>query len=120
MSAVAITATRILVQWEAPQYPNRPISYFSVCINVSVCFNALPNDTSYTLINLTSLSINDITVQPFTVFEGNTLVGMISIVRSVLINTTSPVTGPTSVDQRTTGTITVTLPSYTSFGKDLM
>ena len=120
MSAVAITASEILVQWDAPLYPNGPITYFTVCINVSICFNALPNDTSYTLVDLTTLTTNDITVQPFTVFEGNMLVGVISNVQTVFINTTSLVTGPTDINDRTTGTIRVTLPTYTSFGGDVM
>ncbi len=93
-----------------------------MCINgSSICYSALPNATSYTLDNLTSMSTNNITVQPITMFEGNTFNGVITDSLSVFINTISTdVTGPTDIEERTTGTITVTLPNYTSFGENVM
>ena len=121
-AADAITASQILVQWEPPSYPNGPITYFNVCINgSSICYSALPNATSYTLDNLTSMSTNNITVQPITMFEGNTFNGVITDSLSVFIDTASTdATGPTGIEERTTGTITVILPNYTSFGENVM
>ena len=121
ISALAITASEILVQWDAPLYPNGAISHFNVCINGTNCSTAQANDTSHLLRNLASQRVYDITIQPVTIFEGVVLVGNISEPQRVRTNTTAPgVTGQGGYELITNGTVEVNLPSYTEFDGSLM
>ena len=123
MSTVAITSSKILVQWDIPLYPNGPISYFTVCINDSVrCENATdPTATNYTLVNLTSLGIYYITVQPITVFMGSPLNGAVSESQRVVTNITAvDVLGTLTYITRGIQNIRVALPNYRLFNGTVM
>ena len=121
ISAVATTASEILVQWNVPLYPNGPISYFNICSNATNCSNAQPDAISHVLGNLSTQTVYYITVQPVTIFEGAMLIGDISESVQVSIDTLAPnVTGPVDIEERTTGTIVIELPSYTEFGGTVM
>lgn len=120
MSAIASSASDILVQWQPPLYPNGPISRYAVCYNYTECSNAEPTATSYTLPDLTSQLSYIITVQPVTVFEGVTLVGTISEEITVSTNTQSNVTGDGGTNDRGTTTLRVELPNYRDFGGEVV
>ena len=122
MSTVAITSSKILVQWDIPLSPNGPISYFRVCINDSVCYEDTdPTATNYTLANLTSLGTYYITVQPITVFMGSPLNGAVSESQRVVTNITAvDVLGTLTYITRGIQNIRVALPNYQLFNGTVM
>ena len=120
-SAIASTASRILVHWDTPLYPNGPITYFKICMNTSYCNNVSGSAAYYLLNGLISLETYYITVQPFTIFGNVSLKGEISENEEVIINTTASDITNTNYSKNVVGSsITIQLLSYKLFSADVV
>ena len=105
----------IFVSWGIPLSPNGQITQYSI----KYSDNDQPVTTSnlyFAIQNLNAGTTYNITVQPITRYDNLVLMGAISIVIPVTINTTAPNINITNPSSKTTSTLTLALPRPSAFG----